>query len=152
QADKRAKAIARVRKTLKRCQADYLQLTVERDKVKKLIAKLPAAKRPDLKVIDSRLEKIKDSENDLVKHIQLLEKIDREENDPEKVKWRSKLASADLLEKDGELGQAIKILEEAPKVFQTKEHKEHLKKLKKLWEIPKEEKEWQEARDFIYKT
>jgi hypothetical protein len=149
--DQRARALARVRETLERCQADYSRLSGERDLLSGEIAKLPEKDRPNLSAIDERLKQIKAGEKDLRDHVEQLEKIDREENDPKRKKWLADVERAKLLEKEAELGQAIALYEEVLKGgFESEELKSHLEKLKKLWQT--QGATHAKARDFIYQT
>src|SRR5207245_1552599 len=84
--EKRAEALAEVRKTLERSREDHLKLTNEREEVQKEVYKLPPAERPSdaalkaiFDAIAKRMKEIKDGEIDLVKHLTTLEKIETEE-------------------------------------------------------------------------
>jgi hypothetical protein len=151
--EQRVKALARVRQTLERLEKDYSTYTAERDEMKTEVAKLPPNQQPPpqlLSAIDALLKQIKSGEADLVKHVALLEKIEKEENDPKKKDWLGQLEQAKLLEKQGELGKAIAIYEKAPPEFQDAALKNQLAELKKLWE-PKSP-EHAKARKFIYEV
>ncbi|MFO0876836.1 MAG: hypothetical protein U0840_05635 [Gemmataceae bacterium] len=136
-ADQRARALQRVRETLKRLEDDHSALKAEREEIKIEIAKLPVREQPrpqDLQAIDDRLKLIKSAEADLLKHVAMLEKIEKEENDPKKKEWLIQVERAKLHEKEGEVSKAIAIYEAAPAEFQTDALKQHLAELKKLWE------------------
>jgi chromosome segregation ATPase len=151
--DQRAKALTRVRQTLERLEKDYSTYTAERDELKTEVARLPMNQQPPpqlLSAIDALLKRIKSGEGDLLKHVALLEKIEKEESDPKKKEWLGQLEQAKLLEKQGELGKAIAIYEKAPPEFQDAALKNQLAELKKLWE-PKSP-EHAKARKFIYEV
>jgi hypothetical protein len=150
----RAAALAKVRQTLERCKEDHERLTAERIEAAKELAKAPAAQKASLAGIltgvDARLRQIKGGEDDLAKHVALLETIEKEENDPKKKEWRVQVERAKLLVKEAEVGRAIAIYEKAPAGMMTAELQKHLAELKKLW-APRDEKH-AEARRFIYEV
>jgi hypothetical protein len=154
--EKRADALAEVRKTLDRSRQDHLKLSDEREEVYKEIFKLPKTDRPSdtalktsFDAIDKRMKEIKEGETDLHKHLAMLEKIEKEESDPKRKEWLIQLERANALVKDLELGQAIAIYEKAPPEFQTEELTKRVEELKKKWKTHGSEHE--EARRFIYK-
>ncbi len=154
--EKRADALAEVRKTLERSRQDHLKLSNEREEVYKEIFKLPKTDRPSdaalkttFDAIDRRMKEIKEGEADLHKHLTMLEKIEKEEDDPKRKEWRFQLERANALVKELELGQAIAIYEKAPPEFQTEELAKRLEDLRKKWKT--HGKEHEEARRFIYK-
>jgi hypothetical protein len=150
-AEQRGRAVGRMREALERCRADYSRLSAERDEVAAGIAKLPEKDRPSLSAIDQRLRQIKDGEVDLTTHVENLEKIDREENDPKKKKWREEVVEAQLLEKEFEFDRALvlydKVLKEG---YKNEGLEDHVKKLKKDWEVKDEGQ--RTARTFIERT
>ncbi|MFO0846316.1 MAG: hypothetical protein U0797_28730 [Gemmataceae bacterium] len=151
--DGRAEALAAARKTLDRLRQDHTELSVERDEVMKEVAKLPEKELPpgaDGKVINERLELIKAGEADLLKRIDKLEQIEKEENDPKKKEWLIQVERAKGFEKEGEVGKALAIYEKAPEKFVTEALTKHVEHLKKVWE-PKGE-EHKLARDFLVRT
>ncbi len=154
--EKRADALAEVRRTLERSRQDHLKLSNEREEVFKEIFKLPKTDRPSdtalrtsFEAIDKRMKEIKEGESDLHKHLTMLEKIEKEESDPKRKEWLFQLERANALVKDLELGQAIAIYEKAPAEFQTEELAKRVEELKKKWKTHGSEHE--EARRFIYK-
>jgi hypothetical protein len=156
--ERRKEALAEVRRTIERCQQDYTRLAAERDEVAQELEKLekrgdfqrlPAKDRPNLKPIDSRLEVIKAGETKLLKHLVLLEKIEKEESDPERKDWLIKKENAKALIEKAELGKAIEIYKKAPKKFQDADWRKQLDELEKQWK-PRDDKH-EKARDFIYK-
>ena len=132
-----------MRSTLERCQQDHERLTAERDEVRKEIDKLAEKDRPskfDLEAVDNRLKLIKSGEGDLLKHLTLLEKIEKEESDPKKKEWLIQKEQAKVLEKEAELGQAIAIYEKVPAEFHTAAaKKKKIEELKKLWKAMRRE-------------
>jgi hypothetical protein len=151
--EKRAEALARVKTSLDRSRQDYTKLTAERDEVKNELGKLDAKDRPrplELEKIDERLALLKSGEGELQKHIALLEKIERDENDPAKKDWRIKIEGAKLLEKEAEIGKALDVYDKVPEEYRTKALNDHVAELKKRW-APKDEKH-AEARRFIYEV
>jgi hypothetical protein len=154
--EKRAEALAQVRKTLERSQQDHLKLTSEREEVHKEIFKLPEADRPSDKSleatfqsIDKGMKQIKEGEKEVRDCLTRLEKIVAEETKPERKEWLIQRERASALVKEGELGQAIEIYEKAPAEFQTDELKKRIDELKKKWKT--HGKEHEAARRFIYK-
>lgn len=151
--DKRAQALQSVRKTLERLHQDHTRLSTQHDEVMKEIEKLDLKNRPrpeEIKAITDRLKLIRSGETELLRIVQMLEKIEKEENDPKRKEWLVKIEGAKALESEGEFGQAIAVYEQAPAEFQTKELKEHLAKLKKLWE-PRDAQH-AKARKFIFEA
>ena len=147
--EQRAAVLAKARQTLERCQEDHERLRTERDDLGKEIAKLPEKNRPSLKAIDNRLALIRAAKSDLLRHVALLEKIQFEENDPRRKEWLIQVEQAKLLEKEGELGQAIAIYKKAPPAYETATLKQHRADLEKRWN-PRG-KDHISARDFIFK-
>jgi hypothetical protein len=154
--EKRAEALAEVRKTLERSQQDHLKLTNEREEVQKEVYKLPKTDRPSdasldttFRAIDRRMNEIKEGEKELLKHLVMLEKIEKEETKPERKEWLIQRERAAALVTAGELGQAIEIYEKAPAEFQTEELKKHVEELKRKW-TPRSVAHGK-ARQFIYK-
>jgi hypothetical protein len=151
--EKRAEALARVRQTLERSQQDHLRLTTEREAVGEEIKKLPDKDRPkpsELAAIDNRLKLLKSGEADLLKHITLLEKIEKEENDPKRKEGLIQIERAKSLEKEAEFGQAIAIYEKLPREVMTPALKKRLQELKRQWDTRDEKHA--DARRFIYRV
>jgi hypothetical protein len=146
--DQRARALERVRATLRRLGEDHQRLSAERNELQQEIDKLPAGERPRLGPLAERLAQIRKGEAELQGHLATLQKIEREENDPGKKRWLEEKERAVLLEKVAELGQAIAIYEKAPKEFRTPELEKHLAKLRERWK-PRDDKH-KAARRFIY--
>jgi hypothetical protein len=154
--EKRVEALAEVRKTLERSQQDHLKLSSEREEIQKEVYKLPKADRPSDESLDAtfrsikkRMDEIKEGEKELLRHLTVLEKIEKEESDPKRKEWLFQLERANGLVKDLELGEAIAIYEKAPAEFQTEELTKRLEDLKKKWKTRGPQHE--EARRFIYK-
>ncbi len=146
----RVAAIVRVKQALERSRTDHGKLTGERDEVQKALAKMSPKGRPTLTGINDRLRLLKSSEGDLRNTVEALEKIEKEEKDPARVAWLTQREQARLLEKEGELGEAIAKYEKAPEEEKTDELKKHLAGLKKLWEpVGVDHKA---AREYIYGT
>jgi hypothetical protein len=151
--ERRAEALAEVRKTIERCQQDHLRLAAERDEVVKEIASLPDKDQPSkaaITAVDNRLKLIKEGEKDLLKHLTALQEIEKKESDPKRKEWLIQMERAKALVKDGELGQAIAIYEKAPSEYVTAALKTHLAQLKRNWEAKGEPQ--LKARKFIYTT
>jgi hypothetical protein len=148
----RAKALALAREMLQRSRQDRAQLTRERNEVEKELngVKLSPKERPSFQAIDKWLRLLRISEADLMKHIALLEKIERQESDPKK-KGLEQVARAQLLEKEAEVGQAIalykKVLADG---FKSAALVKHLARLEKQWQI--KDAAHEEARRFIYQV
>jgi hypothetical protein len=154
--DKRAEALAEVRKTLERSQQDHLKLTNEREEVQKEVYKLPMADRPSdaslaatFRAIDRRMNEIKAGEKELLGSLVSLEAIEKDESRPERKEWLIQSERANALVNALELGQAIEIYEKAPPEFQTEEWKKRVEDLKKKWKTHGRAHE--QARRFIYK-
>ncbi|MFO0927661.1 MAG: hypothetical protein U0736_11580 [Gemmataceae bacterium] len=148
--ERRGEALAKVRQTLQRLQQDHTQLMSEYEEVRKEVEKLPPAERMDLAPVVKRLQVLKSGEAALLRTTAQLEKIEKEENDPKRKEWMIQLERARLLEKEGEIEQAIAIYEKAPEAFRTKDIQQHLAELKKLWE-PRDDAH-RAARLFIYEA
>lgn len=148
--EQRGEAIARVRHTLKRLNQDHTQLMAKYDEVRAEVSKLPAAERPDLERILERLRLIRAGEADLLRTVATLEKIEQEENDPKRKEWLVQLERAKLLEKEGEIEQAIAVYEKAPAGMATPAVKARLAELKMLWQ-PRDDRH-RAARSFIIET
>jgi hypothetical protein len=153
-AEERVKALARVRETLQRSRDDYTRLSKERSELGKEIesANLPPGEKAKLSLdgVDEDLKQLRSGQADLLGHIALLEKIEKEDNDPKKKEVLFQIEKAKrLVEKEAELGQAIAIYKkvlESP--FAPATLKGHLADLEKRWE-PRND-EHRKARDFIY--
>jgi hypothetical protein len=151
--EKREEALAAVRQSLKRLGQDHTKLSGECEEVKKEIEKLDVKVRPraqSLQGIDERLKELKSGETELQQQVALLEKIEKDENDPTKKEARLQIERAKRLEKDAEIGQAIEIYEKLPAELLKDDIKKHLEKLKALWK-PKDD-DHAKARQFIYQT
>ncbi len=145
--DRRAEALAQVKETLARSRDDYDRLSRERDAVEKEVARLPEKDRPSFSRINNRLKMISDGERDLMKHVKLLEEIEKTENDPKRKEWLIQVERARVFEKDGDLDKAIEIYEKAPEAERDTARKK-LADLKARWK-PKNDKH-NAARWFIY--
>ncbi|MGL4552072.1 MAG: hypothetical protein ACRC33_12905 [Gemmataceae bacterium] len=145
-AAKRSAAIARVKETLARLREDHERLSKEREEVRAEIEKEKA--KLDLKPVDTRLDRLRSGEKDLLAHVSNLEKIDREENDPKRREWLIKKAEADGLVKQADVGEALAIYRSAPAEFQTDEHKKFVAALEAKWKPI--DAEHAKARAFIY--
>jgi hypothetical protein len=149
--EERAKALATVRSTLERCRQDYERLTAELDEVRKEITKLPDRDRPgsaEMAAIEKRLKLIKSGETDLMRHLTLLEKIEKEESDPKRKEAKIQIERAKALEKEAEIGQAIAIYEKIPPELRPAGLDKRIAKLKEQWE--RDKPKLREARHFIY--
>jgi tetratricopeptide (TPR) repeat protein len=139
-----AEALATVKLALERAREDHARLSKERDEVEKEVAKV--GERRSFDDIDKRLRMIRDGERDLMNHINVLEKIEKEEENPKRKEWLIQREVARAFEKEADLEQAIAIYEKAPDEYK-KEVEKALASLKARWKgIPRD------ARDFIYKT
>jgi hypothetical protein len=147
---KLTEALARVRQALKRSKEDYERLSSERAEVVKEMEKLPENGRPSMRAIDARLTRLYTAQGELQKHVEVLEKIDREEKDPTRKKWRAELERAKGLEKQAEVGEALEIYKKVPKEFQPQGLDKYVADLEKQWK-PANDAHAQ-ARQFIYKT
>lgn len=148
--ERRAEALAKVRQTLQRLHQDHTQLLGEYEEVRKEMGKLPRGEQLDLAPVVERLRVLKAGEADLLRTIAQLEKIEKEENDPKRKEWLIQVERARLLEKEGEIEQAIAIYEKAPAAYRTEKIQAHLAELKKLWE-PRDDAH-RAARLFIYEA
>jgi hypothetical protein len=147
---KLAEALAYVRRALQRSKDDYERLSAERAEVVKEVAKLEEKSRPSFQAIDARLTQIASARKDLQDHVAVLEKIEKEETDPTRKKWRAEIERAKVLEKEAEVGEAIEIYKKVPKEFQPQGLEESVAKLEKKWK-PAGDAHYA-ARQFIYKT
>jgi hypothetical protein len=147
----RARALARVRETLKRSRDDHARLSKERDEVEKELdrARLQPGEKPSFEAIDRRLRQIRSGEADLEQHIALLEKIEKEENDPARKEAKIKLEQARLLVKEAEVGKALALYKQVPDKFRPKGLDRHIADLEKQWQTKSEAH--RDARDFIYR-
>jgi hypothetical protein len=148
----RPKALQRVKETLKRAREDHTKLSKERDEVEKEIdaLKLNPKEKPSFRAINQRLKLISSAESDLLKHIKLLDKIEKEESNPEKKEAKFQIEGAKLLEKEFELGKAIAAYKKVPEKLRPEGLNKHIADLEKRWE-PKNE-EHKKARYFIYRV
>jgi hypothetical protein len=146
----RVAAIKRTKETLERLREDHERLRAERDAVEKELGKLPDKDRPSLAPINNTLNRIASGEKDLLAHVNNLEKIEAEENDPKRKEWLVKRSEALTLVKKAEVEKAIALLESGPPAYKTDEDKKLLEQLKEKWK-PKDEAH-QTARTFVYKT
>jgi hypothetical protein len=153
--ERRKEALGEVHRTIERCKQDYTRLTAERDEVdaelakqKGELARLPAKDRPNMEAINNRLKDIKAGEAKLLDYLVLLEKIEKEENDPDTKNWKTQQESAKVLIEQAELGKAIAIYKKAPKKFQDAAWKKYLDGLEKQWK-PRDERHVK-AQEFIY--
>jgi hypothetical protein len=147
----RARALARVKETLKRSRDDHARLSKERDEVEKEVerAKLLNQARASFETIDKRLRKIHSGETELEQHITRLVQIEKEENNPERKEAKILLEQARLLVKEAELGKALEIYRKVKDEHKPKGLDRHIADLEKQWK-PQGEAH-REARDFIYK-
>jgi hypothetical protein len=145
-------ALQRLRDALKRTEDDHRRLAAERDKLLPLAdkAKVP---RPDLirdlKSSDALLEKLKADEGELSSFLDDLEKINKDENDPEKRKWLEQVETAKRLERDFEYDQALALYAQAPPKFLDPAVAEHVAELSKKWKTV--EPKLLRARAFVFK-
>ncbi len=134
-----AEALKEVRITLERSREDYLKFSEEQDELNKAIAKMKPEDQPPnyrvvLTAILSRLKDLEKGQSELIGHLKVLEKIEKEENDPKRKEWLIKQERARALENESELGKAIEIYEKAPVEFMTPNLKKHIEKLKEALE------------------
>jgi hypothetical protein len=147
---KLAEALARVRQALQRSKDDYERLSAERAEVAKEVKNLEEKSRPSFQAIDARLTQILSARKELQDHVAVLEKIDNEEKDPTRKKWRAEIERARVLEKEAEIGEAIEIYKKVPKEFQPQGLAENVEKLEKKWKPVSDAHA--AARVFVYKT
>jgi hypothetical protein len=151
--ERRAAALVKAREGLKRSEGDYARLQAARNE---LLKEAPGRKL-DLPEDDRRLTELKNGQAALRQFIEEQEKIDKEENSPERKALLDKVARAKLLEQDAELEQALKLYREALEGGLKDEGlRSHVEELQKLW-TPIDEKDSRypklmEARTFIYNT
>ena len=96
---------------------------------------------------------MKDAEIDLVNYIKTIEEVNRVLNDPERVKWLAEISKAQLLEGKYEYGQAIDIYEkarQAVKSLDTPDLQKRIARLKSVWDKAKGDKQFADARNFVY--
>lgn len=148
--DKRAEALDRVRQALQRSRDDHTRLTADRAEVAKELEKIPDKDKPSLEVIDTRLKRLAAAEKDLLRQVEVLQKIEKEETDPEKKKWRFKVEEAKGHEKEAEVEQALAIYKEVPEKFRPEGLDKHVEKLEKQWKPVDQDHEG--ARRFVYKV
>jgi hypothetical protein len=144
-----SRALERARVGFQRSRDDYQTLTAQRDELAREATKTGIAFDPRRE--DQRLAELKQGEKELARFVREQEDIDRKESDPQKRQWRSSIEQAKLLEKDFEIGQAIRIYNRVlVEGLDSPEVREYRDKLSKMWE-PVDEKH-REARNFIYKV
>jgi hypothetical protein len=147
--DQREEVIKEAEAGVKRSQEDHATLIAEKEELRKEVES--KGSRFETPAEDRHLQALKDGENVLQQFITEQRKIDKTENDPKLKKWRSEVQAGKLLEKDLEIGEAIKIYERIKSEgFQNDELNRHLEELQKIWK-PLDEKHT-EAREFIYRT
>jgi hypothetical protein len=150
-AKQRSLAMEKGRVGLDRSRRDHLRLTQERDQLQKdpATAKLIESSRNAFNQANDRLVKLKQGESELETFVVQLERIDREEKNPQRQKWLAEIERGRLLEKSAELLKAIevyqKVLEEG---YMDENLKTRMEKLKKEWHTDDEELKL--ARGFIY--
>lgn len=130
---------------LNRAKADRDSLLKERENL--------AKRKKDLKtpIQDGQLKTIGDYAETLATFLDEQKKIEEKENDPQRIKWRSEIARARLLEEDMEIDKAIEIYEGIRKEgYENVELDKRLEKLRKDWESHGPEHE--EARAFVYRV
>jgi hypothetical protein len=126
-------------------QEAYDQLIIDRQ----LYYKKPtAAEERDLKAMDTYLNKMKIRIGELKVFVDQQKKIETEEKDPERLKWRAKIEQGKLFEKELDYGKAITLYQSLPKQFETPELTNRVKELQLLWDTKDEP--FREARSFIY--
>jgi hypothetical protein len=151
--EQRAAALTKAREGLKRSEGDYARLQAARNE---LLKEAPGRKL-DLPEDDRRLTELKNGQTALRQFIEEQEKINKEENSPERKALLDKVARAKLLEQDAELEQALKLYREAlAGGLKDEELRSYVEDLQKLW-TPIDEKDsrypkFMEARTFIYNT
>jgi hypothetical protein len=147
--DKRAEALARVRTALQRSRDDHRRLTSDRAEVEKELEKLPQKDRPSLKAVDERLKLLASKGKELQDRVEALEKLEREEKDPEKKKARFDLEAAKGHEKAADVDQALAIYKAVPQKFRPEDLDKHVEKLEKQWKTADDDHA--AARRFVYK-
>jgi hypothetical protein len=151
--EQRAAALNKAREGLKRSERDYSGLEAARNQ---LLKEAPGGKL-DLADEDLRLKELKNGQATLKHFIEEQEKIDQEENSPERKALLAKVSRGKLLEQDAELGQALDLYREALKGgLKDGSLRRHVEDLQKLWmpidENDKRYARFMEARAFIYKV
>lgn len=148
-AENRGPIIELAKSGLKQAQSDLESLRMRQrtldDDAKKNRKELKLA------IEDRRLKQLGDYEQALARFIEQQQTIEATENDPQKKKWRSDIESAKLMEKDLEIGKALKIYER----IQNEGYKDaaldaRVAQWHKLWDPRNPEHE--EARGFIYRV
>jgi len=132
---------------LKRSREDRAQLFREKDGIVKEAHDKNIALKTQRE--EKRLEELAEGEQTLADFIKKQKEIEASENDPQKKKWLSDIASAKLLVKELEIGKAIAIFERIQaEGYKNAELDAYLKKLHKDWDPVNAEHK--EARGFIY--
>jgi hypothetical protein len=146
----RADLIATANEGAKRSTDDLQRLMAERQELFGGQAPTDADRR-DLAQADPRLKAIREGADELRRFAERQAEIDKEENSPERKRVAEEIERGKLLERDGELGQAIEVYEKIlASGFKSEELEARVKKLRELW-TPKSEKH-AAARKFIYEA
>jgi hypothetical protein len=145
---KRAEAMKMLQDALDRSRDDHRRLSGERDELLKAAekAKLP---KPNLEDSEKLLKKLQEDEGELRAFLTDLEKIDKEENSPERKKWREQIEAARRMEKELEIDQALALYDQIPKEHRTPGLEEHVAELRKSWET--DDEKLKAARRFVFK-
>jgi hypothetical protein len=147
----REDALAVARAGLKGLKDDLESLRMERDRLREAAVKV--GKGPvDLREGEQRLAQLAEHREKLAHFVANVENVLKEESS-EKAKVLGTVERARLLESQADYEEAIKlyrqVLQESPD--QTKV-KARLEELERHWNIPATDKEWAQARDFIFNT
>jgi hypothetical protein len=146
-AEKRGELLRRAEEGLRRSRDDYARLSNERT----LLLQEAGKAKLDLARDDQRLAELKKGEGLLEKFVEEQQKIEDDEKDPEKQKFRQRVAEARLLEKDLEVERALEIYKQVlDGGYDDPALKKYYEDLLKRWQPANDEH--RQAREFIYQT
>jgi len=144
----RAEIIKKGQDGLDRAREDYPRLVAKRDELYKTPT---AAEARELKPLNEELKRMSVRIEELSKFVGTQKDIEKQENDPAKLEWKSKVEQGKLLENELEYGKAIALYEALPTKFDTKEElKNHIADLHKRWDST--DQKFLAARTFIYEV
>jgi len=135
---------------LRALEQDLNNLKEEQRNLELESANLPADSRPSLTEGEQHLQELQALRQQLEGHVTSLDKVVKDETDPERRKWKEMVEQARALQYSAEYARAITIYEDVVAKSKDPKVREELNKLKQAWEVKNEQHE--QARKFIYKN
>jgi hypothetical protein len=130
----RADLIAKAKEGAKRSTDDLLRLQEERKELFGDAKTVSDADRRDLALAEQRLTAIREGAAELGRYADRQVEIEKEENSPERKRLQEEIERGKLLERDGEVGKAIKVYETVLESgIKNEELEARLKKLQEIW-------------------